>query len=263
MMALFFKRLILKYRFLSVALILFTGSAADEFIITRHDKSDDEYIKFAQELPVTSSIIKYNSTDVAGTLITPEWILSAAHVAEHIKKDQKLILNKDSLIVEKVVIHPGWLENGRPEDIALVKIKTPVSDRIPVKLYRDRNETGKEVIVVGNGDYGTGLSGPAGNDGKFRAGTNLIDEVTNEYLIWGFEDPRENPEKVTRLEGISGPGDSSGPAFIQIGNKYYIAGISSGQSTSATGGKEGLYGVTEYYTRVSSYLAWIEKTISE
>lgn len=253
----------MKYISLVIILISITFSFTDGFIITRHDKADEEYIKFAQELPVTSAIVKYNTTDVAGTLITPEWILSAAHVAEHIKKDQKLIWNKDSLIVEKVVIHPGWLENGRPEDIALVKLKIPVSDQTPVKLYRDRNETGKEVIVVGNGDYGTGLSGPAGNDGKFRAGTNLIDEATNEYLIWGFEDPRENPEKVTHLEGISGPGDSSGPAFIQIGNEYYIAGISSGQSTSATDGKEGLYGVTEYYTRVSSYLNWIEKTISK
>jgi secreted trypsin-like serine protease len=253
----------MKYLSLVIILTSITGFFTDSFIITRHDKADEEYIKFAQELPVTSAIIKYNTTDVAGTLITPDWILSAAHVAEHIKKDQKLILNKDSLIVEKVVIHPGWLENGRPEDIALVKLKTPVSDQTPVKLYRNRNETGKEVIVVGNGDYGTGLSGPAGNDGKFRAGTNLIDDATNEYLIWGFEDPRENPEKVTRLEGISGPGDSSGPAFIQIGNIYYLAGISSGQSTSATDGKEGLYGVTEYYTRVSSYLDWIEKTISE
>lgn len=253
----------MKYLSLVIILISIAGSATDGFIITRHDKADDEYIKFAQELPVTSLIIKYNSTDVAGTLITHEWILCAAHVAEYIKKDQKLIRNEDSLIVEKVVIHPGWLENGRPEDIALVKLKTPVSNGTPIELYRNRDETGKEVIVVGNGDYGTGLSGPAGNDGKFRAGTNLIDEVTDNYLIWGFEDPREYPEKVTRLEGISGPGDSSGPAFIQIDNKYYIAGISSGQSTGATDGKEGLYGVTEYYTRISSYLDWIEKTISE
>jgi len=37
-----------------------------------------------------------------------------------------------------------------------------------------------------------------------------------------------------------------------------IAGISSGQSTRATDGHPGRYGVTEYYTRVSRYVAWIE-----
>lgn len=65
------------------------------------------------------------------------------------------------------------------------------------------------------------------------------------------------------LELGCGPGDSSGPAFIRKGNDYFIAGISSGQSTSATGGREGVYGVTEYYTRVSTYIGWIEETISK
>ncbi len=228
----------------------------------RDDKKDEAYIEFAEKLPATSAIVKYNSTDVAGTLIESNWILSAAHVAETIKEGQKLILSKDSLEIEKIVIHPGWLENGRPEDIALIKIKKTVSEVNPIALYKNRNESGQEVIVAGNGDFGTGLTGPKGNDGKFRAATNLVEEATNEYLIWDFDDPRENPDKVTRLEGISGPGDSSGPAFIKVDNAYLIAGISSGQSTDATDGKEGRYGVTEYYTRVSTYIAWIEQTIS-
>lgn len=248
---------------LFIVLLSIASTLDEDFIITRHDKNDNEYVKFARELPVTSSIVKYNSTDVAGTLISPRWVLSAAHVAETIQKGQELILDKDSLAVEKVVIHPGWLENGRPEDVALIKLTKPVADVIPVELYPTRDEKGKGVIVVGNGDFGTGITGPGGNDGQFRAATNLVDEVTDDYLIWGFEDPREHPEKVTQLEGISGPGDSSGPAFIQMDDKYFIAGISSGQSTSATGGKEGLYGVTEYYTRVSTYIPWIKKTISE
>ena len=109
---------------------------------------------------------------------------------------------------------------------------------------------------------GTGLTGPEGNDGRFRAATNRVDEATDAYLVWEFEDPRKRPEKTTRLEGISGPGDSSGPAFIQVDGEYLIAGISSGQSTSATGGREGLYGVTEYYTRVSAYLEWIDTALS-
>ena len=36
--------------------------------------------------------------------------------------------------------------------------------------------------------------------------------------------------------------------------------MSSGQDTRATEGREGLYGVTEFYTRVSSYLDWIDDT---
>ena len=65
------------------------------------------------------------------------------------------------------------------------------------------------------------------------------------------------------MEGISGPGDSGGPAFIFVAGKGYLAGISSGQSTRATKGKEGVYGVREYYVRVSSYVNWISTTIAQ
>lgn len=232
-------------------------------IIIRHDVEDSAYLKFANELPVTKSVVRYNSTDVAGTLISDQWILSAAHVGETIIEGQKLILDKDSLEVEKIIIHPGWLEHGRPEDIALIKLKKRIQNATTVNFYRDKDELNKEVIIVGNGDFGTGLTGPKGNDGKFRAATNLVDESTEYYLKWKFDDPRKNPDRVTKMEGISGPGDSSGPAFIKLNGKYFIAGISSGQSTKATNGKEGLYGVTEYYTRVSSYIKWIQRTIKK
>lgn len=253
----------MKTYILTLVLTAFIGRFGPDSIIIRHDKKDNAYIEFAKSLPVTSAIVKYNSTDVAGTLIRPNWILSAAHVAEFVEEGQRVILGKDSLVVEKIIIHPGWLDNGRPEDIALIRVKNKISGVNPISLYKNRDEMGQEVIVAGNGDFGTGETGPTGNDGKFRAATNLVDEATNEYLIWDFDDPREHPDKVTLLEGISGPGDSSGPAFIKVDNKYLIAGISSGQSTNTTDGKEGLYGVTEYYTRVSTYINWIEQTIAD
>jgi len=252
----------MKYFYLfSVTIVFFAINTSP--IITRHDVDDSAYLNFAQQLPVTANVVKYNSTDVAGTLISPQWVLSAAHVGETIKKNQKLILGKDSIEIEKIIIHPGWLEHERPEDIALIKLKKPVANAAVIELYKGRDEKDKEVIVVGNGDFGTGLTGPRGNDGKFRAATNLVDDTTEYYLTWKFTDPRNDPKRATKLEGISGPGDSSGPAFIKVNGKYLLAGISSGQSTKATNGKEGFYGVTEYYARVSTYIKWIEKNISK
>lgn len=187
--------------------------------------------------------------------------MSAAHVAETIEKGQKLILDEDSLIVERVIIHPGWTENNRP-DLALIKLNRKIEHINPIPLYKYKDEIGKQVIIAGIGDYGTGETGVEGNPGTMRAATNLVDNSTDDshYLYWEFDDP--DSDKVTPLEGVAGPGDSAGPAFLKIDDTYYLAGVGSAQSTQATGGIEGLYGVTEYYVRVSTFIDWIEKTIS-
>lgn len=241
--------------------LLITIHTANSIII-RHDVADERYIKFAEELPVTSAIVLYNSSDVAGTLITSQWVLSAAHVAETIPDGHTLLVGGDSVGIETIVIHPDWEENSRP-DLALIKLDRIIKNVEPVELYRRPDEVGVEIIVAGIGDYGTGKTGVEGNPGTMRAATNLVDGTTqdNHFLYWEFDSP--DSEKVTPLEGISGPGDSSGPAFILSGDTYYVAGISAGQSTQATGGVEGLYGVTEYYTRVSTFAAWIDQNISD
>lgn len=61
------------------------------------------------------------------------------------------------------------------------------------------------------------------------------------------------------LEGISGPGDSGGPAFLEIDGVIFLAGVSSWQDNRAQGGRQGVYGVLEYYARVSSYVGWIDE----
>lgn len=233
-------------------------------IITRHDVPDAEYVAFAAEVPLLEAVIRYNRTDVAGTLIAPDWILSAAHVAETLSPGHNLLtLEGDSVEVKQIILHPGWVADGRPEDVALVQLAAPLSDRPLAQLYRGRDEVGALVIVAGNGDRGTGRTGPVENDGRMRAATNVVDDATDHYLIWRFDDPDDADANATPLEGISGPGDSSGPAFIRIGEDYFLAGISSGQSTAATGGLEGRYGVMEYYTRVSTYIDWITAVLDE
>jgi secreted trypsin-like serine protease len=242
-------------------LILFSSPSTNTIII-RHDVAEQKYIDFAKELPVTSSLVQYNSTDLAGTLIAPEWVLSAAHVAETIAEDHKLIVDGASVGIKTIIIHPGWEENGRP-DLALIKLNKAITSVSQIRLYKQKDEIGKQVIVAGIGNFGTGKTGVEGNPGIMRAATNIVDGSTSDshFLFWEFNSPES--EKVTELEGISGPGDSSGPAIIKVDESYYIAGISAAQSTSATGGVEGLYGVTEYYTRVSAFVDWIEQTIKK
>ncbi|MGH1365233.1 MAG: S1 family peptidase [Calditrichia bacterium] len=230
-------------------------------IIARHDASDAKLLQLAKNLPESNALFMINKTDLAGTLIAPEWILSAAHVATNLNIGDSLINRGSKFKIAQIVIHPEWQEN-ESRDIALIKLAEAVKNCLPVSIYEERDELAKEVFLVGNGDIGTGKSGPVKNDGKIRAATNTVDEVSENWLKWSFNNPETDSSQVSRYEGISGPGDSSGPAFILIGDQAFIAGISSAQSTRATGGKEGVYGVREYYTRVSSYFDWINMAIA-
>jgi len=67
--------------------------------------------------------------------------------------------------------------------------------------------------------------------------------------------------EVTDLEGISGPGDNGGPAYVERDGVLYVIGVSSAQDARPAGGKQGHYNVLELYVRVSHYAKWIEDTI--
>ena len=115
------------------------------------------------------------------------------------------------------------------------------------------------ILVAGRGLPGDGLQGPAARDGKLRAATNRVDRVLEKWLVFRFDPPAEALDD----EGISGPGDSGGPALIDRGKaRRAVVGVSSAQDDHGTG-KEGRYGVDEYYVRAAAYRDWITSTIAE
>lgn len=232
------------------------------FIITRHNVGDKEFIAIGSRFE--KNICHLNLPDCEGTIIKYNWIVTAAHCAIEIKEklDAKtphsVIIMDDHYLVDRVIIHEKWSKDGA-YDIALLHLKTRASNSEPVDIYTGDNELNKLVYLVGRGDFGNGKKGVMGNDGKLRGATNRVDEATGYWLKWTFDDPDAFPEKATKYEGISGPGDSGGPAFIVEESKKYLVGISSAQSTRASNGIEGVYGVKEYYVRVSRYKDWIKE----
>ncbi|MEL6470946.1 MAG: trypsin-like serine protease [Cyanobacteria bacterium J06623_4] len=203
----------------------------------------------------------YTRFDGMGMLIQPSWILTAAHVATALSLDKTIEFLEISYALENVVLHPGFQDFGPNDafavhDIALIQLKQPVEGVAPLPLYSQTDELEKIVTFVGRGDYGNGLTGPDRVDGALRMATNRIERVDEQWLVFKFDAPPD----CTDLEGISGPGDSGGPALLHSEGRWAIAGISSGQEDHGLG--EGYYGVTEYYTRVSQYLDWIDSVTS-
>jgi hypothetical protein len=86
---------------------------------------------------------------------------------------------------------------------------------------------------------------------------NRIGSAQGGWLFWRFDEPASG--RALQLEGISGPGDSGGPALVVTRRGLRIIGVGSSQQTG--GGPEGKYGVLEGYVRVSQFIPWIRQVI--
>jgi len=244
----------------SLILLLLIMSFSLMSIIVRHDVLDERFIELGKKYPQIGHL-----ADGESTLIKENWVITAAHAAIPLKEEMEnketpqVIIDNKHYDVEKVILHPNFQisEMSIENDIALIKIKGHIAHIPFAKLYNKQDEKGKKITIVGRGDFGTGLTGPQNWDKITRAATNRIDEVDSQWIIFKFDNPES--ENTTVLEGVSGPGDSGGPAFIDIDNIRYIVGVSSTQDSN--GGKGGIYGVTEYYARISFYKKWIEESI--
>ncbi len=242
----------LKYhRFLlCTSLLLVVLNSSADAIIIRHDRPDARYVKLGKGFQAYGDVVEAGST-----LIAPRWLLTAAHVAQEISPYTSFAsIGGRQYTIDRVILHPDYANNGRT-DIALLRLTESVRGVDPIQLYRSSDEAGQIVTFFGRGQTGSGETGPTTQDSKMRGATNKIETADPYSISFQFD----KPETATDLEGISGPGDSGGPALLKVRGKWAIAGISSANR----GNGKGLcrYETTEIYARVSTRAAWIDATI--
>ncbi len=212
-------------------------------------------------IPIVQTAPEYRTCcNGMGTLIRPDWVVSAAHIAAEIPLNEAIEIGGRAIAIQQIVLHPHFQNAtlNKPfaeNDIALIQLKQPIKSVSPLPLYRSQDEQQQQTVLMGRGDFGNGLTGPDQVDGKLRMATNRVEKVEPQWLLLKFDAPPES----TELEGIAGPGDSGGPALLAVKTGWALAGVRSTQASGRLG--EGYYGVWEYYTRISHYLNWIDSVI--
>lgn len=252
-------------RLTGAAVIL--GSLSVQAGTIREDQSDSAYLSLAQSPQYASVGVFANSWNYTGcgVLISPEWILTSAHLFTAATSGS-FTISGTTYTANQLIKDPGW--NGSAlagYDFGLAHLSTPVTGVTPAQLYQGSSEIGQTATFVGFGSTGTGLTGATTLDYKERAFQNIIDgDFGNPLLLLGSD--FDNPNSIAdsrwgdavplTLEGAVSNGDSGGGVFIDVNGQSYLAGVISA-IVATDGNANSDYGDLSAFGRVSAYTSWI------
>ncbi|MDA8244213.1 MAG: serine protease [Elusimicrobia bacterium] len=209
------------------------------------------------EFPFIVSLQSWGSHFCGGSLIKPDWVLTAAHCMRGGIKtvvaglyDQSQPGEAEKLEAGEVIAHPEYDTRPQDYDFALVHLKSP-SKYPPISLNRAELAAGTPLVTAG--------WGYTEENGEIP---NVLRKVTVP-LVPAEACSASYPGSITDRMLCAGlpeggkdscQGDSGGPLLAGSGSGRVLAGVVSWGQGCARPDK---YGV---YSKVSSVLGWIEET---
>ena len=236
----------------------------------RDDVADSFYTSLAQQ-SVYDSVgfltwsIGSSGYIASGTLIAPDWVLTAGHVVGGTDDNGAGVsgmifgmgptYNGIGISATEWIPYGGWSSSGgnlwAGVDLGLVHLSQAITNVAPAQMDFSTSLLGLLGTSVGYGRSGTGLTGMNTNPGVKRAGQNVIDAqggmlttmgngslldldgISSTVLFYDFDKPAESvlssmgSTAPVALEYLIGGGDSGGGLFIDVGGVTKLVGVTS------------------------------------
>ncbi len=199
-----------------------------------------------------------------GTLIAPDWVVTAAHCTDGKSPGDIDVLAGvtdlkndigERVAVKRIVQHPEFNSRNLVNDISLLQLSSPVSPTPAATDVGPETHEGELATIIGWGDTDPTFR----NDFPFilqQAEVPVISNtlcqsiygssITNGSLCAGYADGGKDTCQ----------GDSGGPLVLPTATGWELAGITSFGNGCA---QPGFYGV---YTRVATYETYIDDSLN-